>query len=82
MQRPASTEEEESDHPVNSRDEPQQHIDEINPDGVFHALDPAVSLRVLVDVHVAEEAEERGEEDAVTVESANSPLRKEEAAPA
>lgn len=40
-------------------DEPQQHVGEVDPDGVLHALDIAVALGVLLDVHVAEQAEER-----------------------
>lgn len=62
MQRPASTEEEEPDHPVDSRDEPQQHIDEVNPDCTLHSLDATVTFSFLVDVHFTEEAEESGEQ--------------------
>ncbi|KAJ3572877.1 hypothetical protein NPX13_g4901 [Xylaria arbuscula] len=39
-------------------DEPEQRICEIDPDGVFHSHYVAVALRVLVDVHATEQAEE------------------------
>lgn len=43
-------------------DEPKQHIGEVDPDGVLHALNVAVALGVLFDVHVAKQAEERDPE--------------------
>lgn len=43
--------------------EPQQHVGEVDPNGVLHALDVAVTLGVLLDVHVAEQAEEGDPED-------------------
>lgn len=65
MQRPASTEEEEPDHPIDRCDEPQQHVDQINPNGPFHPLNPTVTLGVLMDVHVSEKAEESRKEDTI-----------------
>lgn len=38
--------------------EPEEDIDEVDPDGVLHADDALVALRVLRDVHLAEDAEE------------------------
>ena len=34
------------------RDEPEQHVGQVDPDGVLHALDAAITLWVLVDVHL------------------------------
>ena len=55
---------EEDDGRVDGRDEPQQHIHQIHPYGVLHAL-LAVLLgrRVGTDEDLAEDAEERGPED-------------------
>ena len=63
MQRFASTEEEEHDHSVNGRDEPEQHIDEIDPDSVLHPPDSAVAFRLLMNVHPGEKTEEGGKKD-------------------
>lgn len=35
--------------------EPQQQVDQVNPDGVLHARDATAVLGVLVDVHLAED---------------------------
>jgi len=47
----------EDERAVASRDEPEQHVDEQNPDGVLHAGNTLVALGILVDVHLAENAE-------------------------
>lgn len=47
------------------REEPEQHVRQIDPDGVLHPCNAALfGSRVLTDVHVAEEAEECCPEDA------------------
>lgn len=43
----------------NSGDEPEQHINEIDPHSILHAEDLAVTLGVLLYVHLAEDAKER-----------------------
>lgn len=65
MQGSPSTEEEEPDQPINSRDEPQQHIDQIEPNRPLHPFDPTIPLSVLMNVHIPEQSEESGEEDTV-----------------
>lgn len=44
-------------------EEPQDGVGEVDPDGVLHALDAAVALGVLIDVHLAEDAEQRDPQD-------------------
>lgn len=64
MQRAPSTSAQEHDDAQGGRHEPQQHIDQIDPDGVFHALLVVVTRGdVLVDVDFAEDAEDGGPED-------------------
>ena len=41
-----------------SRNEPEQHIDQIDPNRVLHALDIAITFGVLVDEHFAKFAED------------------------
>lgn len=53
----------EHDHANDSADEPQEHIDQVDPDGVFHSLDPAIALRVLVNVEFTEDTEDGCPED-------------------
>ena len=48
---------------ANSANEPKQRVYQIHPDCVLHPLDAIVSLGILLDVHVAKEAEERDPED-------------------
>lgn len=66
MQRPPTAKLQEQRCAKESRDEPKQHIDEIDPDGVFHSFEGAVVVwLLLVDEEFAEDAEEGGPEDAV-----------------
>lgn len=44
-------------------EEPQDGVGEVDPDGVLHALDAAVALGILIDVHLAEDAEQRDPQD-------------------
>lgn len=46
MQRPGSPILEEENHAQNSSDEPEQHIDQINPDRILHPRNVAVSFGV------------------------------------
>lgn len=48
---------------VDGSAEPEQHVDKIDPDGVFHADDTRVAFGVFVDVEFAEGAEEGHIED-------------------
>ena len=43
--------------------EPQQQIDEIDPDRVLHSPDSRIHLDLFVDVHAAEDTEEGDPED-------------------
>lgn len=36
----------------NSDDEPEKHVDKVDPDGMLHATDITVALGVFVDVHL------------------------------
>ena len=65
MHRSPSTEEEEPNHAINRGDEPQEHINQIDPDGVFHPLDSTITFGVLMDIHFAEKTEEGDEEDTI-----------------
>lgn len=44
-------------------EEPQDGIDEVDPDGVLHALHAAVALGVLIDVHLSKNAKQRNPQD-------------------
>lgn len=44
-------------------DEPEQHVDQIDPDSILGPLDAAVALRVLVDEKLAKDAEDSDPED-------------------
>lgn len=72
MQRPPPMEEEQK-RAIARRDEPKQHVDEVDPDRVLHALDAAVALRFLVDVQLAENAEDCCPEDTAPLKI-SSPL--------
>ena len=48
-------------------DEPEQHVDEVDPNGVLEARDVVVAVWVLVDVDVGEDTEDGGPEDAVPI---------------
>lgn len=54
---------EENEGAVDCGSEPQQHVGKVDPDGVLHALDALVSLGVLWDVHLAENAKDNEPED-------------------
>ncbi len=45
-------------------DEPETHVDQIDPDRVLHPPNSAIAFGVQVDVHAAEDAENRSPEDA------------------
>lgn len=47
----------------NRTEEPQQQIDQIDPNRILHPLDTRGHFSVLVNVHLAEDAEERAPED-------------------
>jgi hypothetical protein len=64
MQTPAtSSPSPESNCPDNGADEPEKHVDEVNPDGTLHPLYSSVPLRVLLDVHIPKETEYSRPED-------------------
>jgi len=63
MQTPAPPIHHKDDGAINGRHEPEQHVDEVYPDGVLHARDAAVAFCVFRDVHFAEDAEESHVED-------------------
>lgn len=70
MQRPSWPILEEQCGAEQGSDEPEQHIDEIDPDGVFHSLHGGVAggfARGDVDEEFAEDAEEGGPEDAMII---------------
>ena len=56
---------EEDNGAVDCSHKPKQHVDEVDPDGVFHADDTCVTLGVLVDVHLAKGTEEGHPEDTI-----------------
>ena len=68
MQRPPLMKEE-YECAVARRNEPEQHVDEVYPDGVLHTLNAAVSFRILVDEQAAEDAED-GDPESTTLKSA------------
>lgn len=37
---------------------PKKEVDEVDPDGILHALDASVSFGVLVDVHLSEDTKD------------------------
>lgn len=43
---------------ANGADEPEDQVGQVDPDGVLHGLDVAVALGVLVDIHLAKDAED------------------------
>lgn len=59
MQRLPTPRPEEHERAHDGRHEPEQHVDQIDPNRVLHALDTAVALGVLVDEQFAKRAEER-----------------------
>lgn len=52
----------ENRHP-NRTNQPQKRIHQINPNRILHPLDPPIPLRVLLDIHIAKQAEQRDPED-------------------
>ena len=49
---------EEDKRSIAGRNEPEEHIDHVDPSGALHADDTAVALRILLDIHLAEDAKE------------------------
>lgn len=49
-------------HP-NRTHQPQQRIHKINPNRILHPLNPRIPLRILLDIHIPKEAEQRDPED-------------------
>ena len=48
---------EEHKRPVQCTDQPQQHIGQVHPDGIFQPLHTRITFRVLVNVHFREDSE-------------------------
>ena len=65
MQTPLLAQDEKHKRAEDGAEQPEQHVDEIDPHAVLHALDARVAFGFFVDVHAAEDAEEGGVEDAV-----------------
>lgn len=58
MQTPLLSPKEKHQSPRHSTDQPQQRIHQIHPDSILHSLNASVAFRVLVNVQLAEEAEQ------------------------
>ena len=58
VQGPPPSHHEKHHHGHYPRNQPQQHIDQIDPNGVFHACDPAITLRVRVDVQFSKDTKD------------------------
>lgn len=66
MQRARVPRSEEDEGRIDGGDEPEQHVDQIDPHGVLHAeLVVLLGRWVGVDIDLAKGAEERGPEDAI-----------------
>ena len=59
MQRPPTSQEEEPYRRKYRSEEPQQHVDKINPHRVLHSPNAAIALGILVNVHLTENAKHR-----------------------
>ena len=51
--------EKESPNPQHRREEPQQHVDQVNPDSVLHSLYPRNVFGSLVNEHLPEDPKDR-----------------------
>jgi len=65
MKRPSTSQEEEPHCREDCGDEPQQHIDQIDPHCVLHPRHARIAFWILMDVQFAEDAEDGSPEDAV-----------------
>lgn len=63
MQRLAAAIPEEHKRAGDGGDEPEQHVDQVDPNRILAPLGAAVALRVLVDVDIAKGAEDGGPEN-------------------
>ena len=63
MQRPRTPILEEHARPIQRAQQPKNHIHQINPHGILHALDPSIAFGILVDEHLPKDAEERRPEN-------------------
>jgi len=50
-------------HHPNRREQPQQRINQINPNRVLHPLNAIIPLRIFFDIHAAKQAKERDPQD-------------------
>ena len=57
MQRFSTPQEKEPHRREDGREEPEQHIDQIDPHGILHPLDSAVSLGFLMHKHLPKDPE-------------------------
>lgn len=63
----ATTLKEEHEEAHESGQEPEQHVHQVDPEGLFHTLDAAVALWIcVVEVQVGKDAKDGGPEDAMT----------------
>lgn len=61
-----STEAEEQYCAINRTQEPQQHVDQVDPDRILHPLHPGVAVRVHMHVDLPKQAENSYPQDART----------------
>ena len=66
MQRPSTPHGEKHHHSHNSRDQPQQHINQIDPHRILHPLDPTVTLRLLMNIQFPKRAKYSRPQDTTT----------------
>lgn len=52
------------DTPVDGTEKPEDHVGKVDPDRIFHALTASIPLRILVNPHFAEDAEDSHPENA------------------
>lgn len=67
MQRARTPIFQEQNHAQQRGEEPKQHINQINPDGIFHSLKGPVAARVSVDEEFSKDTEDGGPEDTVFI---------------
>ena len=61
MQAPRTPILKEHANPIQSAQQPKNHVHQIDPHRILHALDIRIPLGILVDEELAEDAEERSE---------------------
>jgi len=58
VQRPSTPHRKEQHYRHHRRNKPQEHIDQVDPHCILHPFDPIITLRILMDVQLAEDSED------------------------